>query len=152
MVNSSYRIGLVGPYACVLDKKNLFCACRPQSVVFFLACLRFVSLFFVVESSGALLRRYFSFSFLSNGIMTGDKRRDQQQNWTRRVATLLRDMGSDEKWPHILGTVTKSRGVCPVPPPEPNLPIPEVYLDFFSKRLGFAISPNKGRRRLPLDS
>ena len=152
MVNSSYRIGLVGPYACVLDKKNLFCACRPQSVVFFFACLRFVSLFFFVEFSGALLRRYFAYMFLSNGIMTDDTQRDQRHDWARRVANFLRDMGSAEIWPHILGTVTKSRGVCPVPPPEPNLPIPEVYLDFFSKRLGFAISPNKGRRRLPLDS
>ena len=113
MANSSYGIGLVGPYTCVLSKKNSSCACRPQSVASFFGCLRFVSLFFLVESSGALLRRYFSYLSLSTGIMTDDTQRDQRRDWDRR------DFFSN--------------------------------LDFFSKRLDFSISPNKGRRRLPVD-
>ena len=44
--------------------------------------------------------------------------------------------------------MANSLGVLPAPPPESDLQIPEVYLDFATKTLDFAISRHKRRHHL----
>ena len=48
----------------------------------------------------------------------------------------------------MLGNVAKTLGVDPTPPPKPDLHIPEVYLDFFSRTPAFVIVAFCGRHPL----
>ena len=61
---------------------------------------------------------------------------------------LFRGLGPSEEWPSILGNVAKTLGVDPTPPPKPDLHIPEVYLDFFSRAPAFVIVAFCGRHPL----
>ena len=59
-------------------------------------------------------------------------------------------VGSSGEWGKLLGATAKSLGVSPAALPEPNLQIPEIYLDFAAKTLDFAIFPQQGRHHFPV--
>ena len=48
-------------------------------------------------------------------------------------------VGPSEEWPNISGNAAKTLGGNPPPRPQPDLRAPEVYLDFFTRTLDFAI-------------
>ena len=62
--------------------------------------------------------------------MADGKNWGRQQGWAQKVVDLSQGMSASEEWPHILRTVANTLGVNAAPPPEPDLRIPEVYLDF----------------------
>ena len=64
------------------------------------------------------------------------------------MTNLFRERGSARGWPLILGAAAKELGVCPTPPPKPDLQIPAACLDVLARALDFASSPHKGRHQL----
>ena len=72
----------------------------------------------------------------------------QRQEWARRVVDLSEWLAPSEEWPQISGTVAKTLGIDPTPPPKSDLLVPAVFLDFFSRTLDFAGFPYRSRRPL----
>ena len=84
--------------------------------------------------------------------MSGSRDWDKRQGWNRKAVELFKGLGPSEEWPHISGTAAKTLGVNPTPPSKPDPHVPEVYPDFLSRTLDFAISSHRSRHPLAVAS
>ena len=132
--------------------RNLFRAFGPHfSVGWVYSTCPLSYLSWLLWCSAEFFGFFVSFLFFppfSNWIHAGGQRLGQRQEWARRVVDLSEWLAPSEEWPQISGTVAKTLGIDPTPPPKSDLLVPAVFLDFFSRTLDFAGFPYRSRRPL----
>ena len=114
------------------------------SVCNFLLFPVFIEALFYISQPG-LYRMHFSCSSPIR-VMPDARNWDQPQDWAQQISEVIQGMRPPGSWPDPLGSSSMNLGARSRAIPLPNLQNPEVYMDFFSGMVDFALFPRLSRR------